>query len=169
MSGYEKALRYSPPLDPYLTGLVKLENVRTVHTHCLCAVLIFPPSLFPLHCIVLHYIALHCTTLHCLSQSSDFLSHLSPAHCPAPYPSHSSSHSALPFYLYLYLYFSSGEEVAQSVGGWGGVQGSSWPAHLTTNQTGMSLTSLCFAFFTFPLLLFNDYLVYQLLALFVCN
>ena len=28
MSGYEKNLRYSPPLDPYLTGLVKLENVR---------------------------------------------------------------------------------------------------------------------------------------------
>ena len=28
MSGYEKALRYSPPLDPYLTGLVKLESVR---------------------------------------------------------------------------------------------------------------------------------------------
>ena len=27
MTGYEKALRYAPPLDPYLAGLVKLENV----------------------------------------------------------------------------------------------------------------------------------------------
>ena len=28
MTGYEKALRYAPPLDPYLAGLVKLENVN---------------------------------------------------------------------------------------------------------------------------------------------
>lgn len=126
MSGYEKALRYSPPLDPYLTGLVKLENVRTVHIHCLCAVLSFSPSLFPLHCIALHCTTLRYTTSH-YNTSHYTTSHYAtlpisifqflissfPDHCPSPSSSHTSSHSVLPFYLYFY----SGEEVAQSFRG----------------------------------------------------
>ena len=128
MSGYEKALRYSPPLDPYLTGLVKLENVRTVHTRCLYAVHSFPPSLCPLNCSMVQYTALHCTALHCTALHCTAL-HYSVFHYATLYfsflifqflilsylifslPYSTSSHTVLSFH------YSSGEEVAQSVRG----------------------------------------------------